>query len=47
VPSRSAGDPPQIKLAPATAAASGDFTLAEMLLELRKIRERKRTDDDD
>jgi hypothetical protein len=35
-----AGDPPQIKLAPSTDAASGDFTLAEMLYELKLIRER-------
>jgi hypothetical protein len=35
-----AGDPPQIKLAAQTAAANGDFTLAEMLMELRRIRER-------
>ena len=35
-----AGDPPQIKLAAPTGAASGDFTLAEMLAELRRIRER-------
>jgi hypothetical protein len=35
-----AGDPPQIKLAAPTPAANGDFTLAEMLMELRRIRER-------
>ena len=35
-----AGDPPQIKLAAPNAAANGDFTLAEMLHELKLIRER-------
>jgi len=35
-----AGDPPQIKLAAPSDAASGDFTLAEMLHELKLIRER-------
>ena len=35
-----AGDPPQIKMAAPTDAANGDFTLAEMLNELRIIRER-------
>jgi hypothetical protein len=34
------GDPPQIKMAAPTGAANGDFTLAEMLNELRIIRER-------
>src|SRR6516225_4959282 len=33
-----AGDPPQIKLAAPNAAANGDFTLAEMLHELKLIR---------
>ena len=35
-----AGDPPQIKMEAPTTAASGDFTLAEMLYELKLIRER-------
>jgi len=35
-----AGDPPQIKMEAPTKAASGDFTLAEMLYELKLIRER-------
>ena len=35
-----AGDPPQIKMEAPTNAASGDFTLAEMLYELKLIRER-------
>ena len=35
-----AGDPPQIRMESPTNAASGDFTLAEMLYELKLIRKR-------